>query len=477
MIAAGCYARVSTAEQVEHGYSITEQQERLRKFCEALGWSVAEVYVDAGFSGANTDRPALQKLIADVKAGKLQKVVVYKLDRLSRSQKDALYLIEDVFLASGCDFVSMSENFDSSTPFGKAALGMIAVFAQLEREQIKERMSMGKLARVRSGKYRGGGARHAVGYDYIDGALVVNEYEKMLVNKVFTLYASGRSLSKIADELNAAGLRHKYGDWNRSTVFRILKSRTYLGEQLYNGEWLSAEHEPIISVELFDAVQRFLDARSSKGDRKSSGLANSYLAGLIFCRQCGARYSLASLTKRYKDKVYHYDRYVCNSRSKKNSGMVKDPDCKNKIWKMDELDALIFAEIEKLALDEEFSVGTEKAPPRRSEAEILRREMEKFDAQILRLLELYSSDGVPLDLLQKKISDLQNKKAELSERLERVAVAAQNRRERVEALKSIKSFAEVLKRADFDETRLLLRELIDRIELDGDDVYIFWRFL
>ena len=103
--------------------------------------------------------------------------------------------------------------------------------------------------------------------------------------------------------------------------------------------------------------------------------------------------------------------------------------------------------------------------------------MEKLDAQLLRLLELYSADGVPLDLLQKKISDLQNKKAELSERLERVAAAVQNRRERVEALKSIKSFADVLKRADFDETRLLLRELIDRIELDGDDVYIFWRFL
>ena len=144
-------ARVSTQEQAINGHSIGEQIERMHKYCDAMGWTVYKEYTDAGYSGANTDRPALQRMIRDIKAGKINKVLVYKLDRLSRSQKDTLYLIEDVFLANNTDFVSMSENFDTSTPFGRAMIGILAVFAQLEREQIKERMQMGKEARAKEG--------------------------------------------------------------------------------------------------------------------------------------------------------------------------------------------------------------------------------------------------------------------------------------------------------------------------------------
>ena len=151
----GIYVRVSTAEQAKDGYSIGEQLDRLTKYCNAMNWTIAKTYTDAGHSGATIVRPALQRMIKDVQSGCLEKVVVYKLDRLSRSQKDTLYLIEDVILASGADFVSMCENFDTATPFGKAMIGILAVFAQLEREQIKERMGMGKLARAKEGKYGG----------------------------------------------------------------------------------------------------------------------------------------------------------------------------------------------------------------------------------------------------------------------------------------------------------------------------------
>ena len=132
-----CYTRVSTDAQLEQGHSIPEQKDRLEKYCSAMGWNEYKHYTDGGFTGANINRPALQNLIKDVKAGKIEKVIVYKLDRLSRSQKDTLYLIEDVFLRNNADFISLSENFDTSSPFGKALIGILAVFAQLEREQIK----------------------------------------------------------------------------------------------------------------------------------------------------------------------------------------------------------------------------------------------------------------------------------------------------------------------------------------------------
>ena len=151
------YVRVSTQEQAAEGYSIQEQAERLTKYCEAHGWNITKVYTDPGFSGANRDRPALQLLCSDVKKNMFDTVLVYKLDRLSRSQKDTLYITEDVFLKNQIAFVSMLENFDTGTPFGRAMIGILSVFAQLERDQIRERSQMGHDARAKEGYFHGGG--------------------------------------------------------------------------------------------------------------------------------------------------------------------------------------------------------------------------------------------------------------------------------------------------------------------------------
>lgn len=128
----GIYIRVSTQEQANEGYSIQAQKERLISYCKAKDWHIVDIYTDGGYSGSNLDRPGIQKLIADIE--KIDMVLVYKLDRLSRSQKDTLYLIEDIFLKNNVDFVSMNESFDTSTPFGRAMIGILSVFAQLERE-------------------------------------------------------------------------------------------------------------------------------------------------------------------------------------------------------------------------------------------------------------------------------------------------------------------------------------------------------
>lgn len=191
---AGLYIRVSTLEQAQEGYSIGAQKERLIAFCKAHDWAIADIYVDGGYTGANLDRPGMQKLISEI--GKMDVVLVYKLDRLSRSQKDTLYLIEEVFLPNNVDFVSMNESFDTSTPFGRAMIGILSVFAQLEREQIKERTQMGRIARAKQGLYHGGGCM-PIGYDYKDGKLVVNEYEAIQIKKIFEWYIGGMATDKI----------------------------------------------------------------------------------------------------------------------------------------------------------------------------------------------------------------------------------------------------------------------------------------
>ncbi|MDE8721482.1 recombinase family protein, partial [Alistipes putredinis] len=178
-----------------------------KSYCQIKDWNVYKVYTDGGFSGSNTERPALEKLIKDAKDKKFDTVLVYKLDRLSRSQKDTLYLIEEIFIKNGIEFLSLQENFDTSTPFGKAMIGLLAVFAQLEREQIKERMQLGKLGRAKAGKAMMW-AKVAYGYTYNKetGSLDINPAEAEIVKIVYEEYLNGRSISKLKDYLNENNL-------------------------------------------------------------------------------------------------------------------------------------------------------------------------------------------------------------------------------------------------------------------------------
>ena len=194
---------------------------------QAHDWAVKEIYADPGYSGSNLNRPGIQKLMADIKDCDI--VLVYKLDRLSRSQRDTLYLIEEVFLPNNTDFVSMQESFDTATPFGKAMIGLLAVFAQLEREQIKERTKMGRIARAKLGLYHGGGYI-PIGYDYEDGKLIINPYEAEQIRKIFKWYIAGESLISITNKLQAEGYTNKYGSWSSwSSIRNVIGNETYTG--------------------------------------------------------------------------------------------------------------------------------------------------------------------------------------------------------------------------------------------------------
>ena len=472
----GLYPRVSTLEQAEHGHSIDEQIERMEKYCEAMGWTVYKVYTDAGYSGGNMERPGLQMMIRDIKKGRIDKVLVYKLDRLSRSQKDTLELIEDIFLANKVDFVSMSENFDTSTPFGRAMVGILAVFAQLEREQIKERMSMGRMARAKKGRYIGSQA--PIGYDYEDGHLTPNDFEKMLVSQVFEKYVSGASPFTIAAELNEAGLIHKYGNWNRETIRTVIENRVYLGEVQLSGNWYSGQHEPIIEPETFEKAQT-VKTRKHEAHRKWNrrlGKANSYLGGYIECSCCHAKYGKISQHRKGNGKVYHYVYYQCNSRSKKDKTLIKDPNCKNKNWTMTEFDNLIFEEIKKLALDPNYIAEITENAPEDERPKAIKKEMKKLDDQISRLMDLYTVGNMPVEILQERIHGLNDQKIKLEQALEKIKKETKQKITQAEAMQIVEDFEDILARNDFEEIREVIGSLIDKIEVDNDNITIYWAF-
>lgn len=449
------YSRVSTQEQAEHGYSIGEQQDRLIKYCEAMGWSNHKLYTDAGYSGANTDRPDLKQLIRDVKAGRIEKVIVYKLDRLSRSQKDTLMLIEDIFLSHNCDFISMSENFDTSTPFGRAMIGILSVFAQLEREQIKERMMLGKKARAKQGKFHGG-AQAPVGYDYIGGKLIINEFEAMQVRETYRLYLEGHSYQEIADFMNEHNWKHKYGGWTKQRVSLILSNNIYMGIIKFSGEEFLGDHEPLIDKETFEVVQEMRSRNRSKQVSHSNSMP---LMGHIWCARCGFRY-----THKVCYAKYHY--YIC-IRMMGNEYTDKYGRCDNKRYKVDELHRIIYDELRKLTLDDVIA-ERDKTPDNR---EILQKEIDKIDHQRSRLMDLYALGSFTPEEIQTKLTPLNQKKISLELQIEQ-----EQRRDIKQIETVVKSIGDVIDTGDTLAIRQIVNALIDRIEIDGDDITIRWNF-
>lgn len=471
------YCRVSTQEQANEGYSIGEQQERLKNYCAAMNWKKSKIYVDGGYSGGSMNRPALQNMISDIKKGLIEKVVVYKLDRLSRSQKDCLVMIEDIFLANNVDFISMSENFDTSTPLGRAMIGILSVFAQLEREQIKERMIIGIEARAKEGKWCG--SRSPVGYDYKDGALVINEFEAMQIREMFEMALDNYSPYKIVEEFKKRGYKTKYGDWKEYRVRVVLRNKVYCGEVLYSGEYYPGIHEPIISKELFENVQKVRNKRYEEFTylNRNPGKASTYLGGFLICGNCGAKYT-KQLQRRKNPKggYYKYYYFTCESRCKKSVKQVKDPNCKNKIWKIEELTNLIFDEIRKLSVDQSYFEDVCEESRSEDKKSVLEAEIEKIDNQISRVMDLYILDNISMSALEEKTNSLNEQRQRLESELERLEGDKSFKLSKKETMKLLASFDDVIERANFEEIRSIISALIEKIVLNDENIDIYWNF-
>lgn len=461
----GLYPRVSGHEQ-EDNYSIPEQIDRMKKYCESRDWMVYKIYTDSAYSGSNMDRPGLQDMIKDCQNGKLDMVLVYKLDRLSRSQKDTLFLIEDVFEKNGVGFTSMTENFDTSTPHGKFIIGILSVFAQLEREKIKERTMIGKDSRAKEGKWHGG-KWVPIGYDYENGDLVPNEYEAMQVREIADLFLKGTHVRTIERMMTEKGYRHKHGEWDAKTIKRVLKNPVNIGMIKNRDKWHKGIHEPIIEQKTFDEIQKLMQDR-----REKYGAARphqSLLGGILYCKNCGARYARQSYNG-----IYYY---MCYSRSKKMKKMIKDPTCKNRNFRMEELEGIVLSEIHKLAFEPGHIEKVRENRPVSDMTEKIKSitsEIAKIDTKISKMMDLYALGTIDLDVISEKVSGLNSTKTALTKELETMKVPAP---ENVMTDEQIRDTAALMEK-DFplEDKRNILQSLIYYVEIDGENILIHWRF-
>ena len=448
------YRRVSTDKQADEGYSLDVQLEKLRAYSKTLS-NVREVrdYMDDGYSGSSLDRPGMQRLIHDIQAGEITHVIVVKLDRLSRSQKDTLHLIEDIMIPANVAFISIMESFNTDTAFGRAMVGILSVFAQLERENIFERTRGGMQKRVEKGYWPGGG-RTPFGYDYdpAQGILVPNEQAEM-VRYIYDRYLAGISMQTIADNLNL-----KY----EKLVYNILTRKSNAGYIVYKGEEYKGLHKPIVSLETYDRAMELLARRSAA---KLVTQTSHLLTGLCRCGNCGAKMRYMKWGKAgYK--------LVCYSQQRSKQYLVRDPNCDG---------PSPFAEdVEEGVVSTLFAVAREKLDHARkaveagSVAQVLQEQRQKAQAKLRRLYGLYgdSGDDCLLDAIHDAKQDVERLNAAVrAEQMKGASTrSAMNVCERLEGIQDAWAYMSV------QEQRVVLASVVESITISADFTDIKLKF-
>lgn len=255
------YTRVSTEDQAKEGFSLDAQLDKLRSYCKARGWEIAGEYIDDGYSGRTTRRPAYQKMMQEM--DKWDAILVIKMDRIHRNSKNFMLMMEQL-RANNKEFVSMTESLDTSTAMGRFVMDIIQRIAQLESEQIGERVYIGMEQKAKMGDGLLG-FNIPYGYDYIDGKLVINKKEAEVVRKIFQWYLEGKSMGWIAQALQKRKISTKKGGfWAKKTVSSILKNPIYCGYLKWEKYLYKGDHQPIIDVQTFNRVQELMEKRGGK---------------------------------------------------------------------------------------------------------------------------------------------------------------------------------------------------------------------
>lgn len=447
---AGIYVRVSTLNQVDRD-SLRTQEERLSAYCTANGLSKIEVYKDAGYSAKNTKRPSLELLLDHIASHQIDCVLVTKLDRITRSIRDLFKLIT-FFEKHKVKFVSITESLDTTTAMGRFTQSLLALLAQLEREVTAERVSTDMRHRASKGKWNGG----VVPFGYVTQTyltkvfreqkgkdrnsalelaikkcpepkkLYVYEKEAKIVKKIFDTFLSTQSVRKTGITLNASGIRTRKGKhWPQTTIHRILRTPTYVGQIWYGkrktnpqgklikqskDSWtvVDGEHDAIISQEQFDKVQKLLSKRKGKPTKPGR---TYLLSGLIRCGHCGGALSGHTYTRKATKKTYSY--YKCANRLQKGTTA-----CQGLSLPATELEEFIINEISQLSCNQEFLQDKAKM------LEMVKKRLKTHD------------DDSQLTKIQHRIDDLNSRVNTLLEKLEQSLITDDDFKIRYDALKT-----------------------------------------
>jgi DNA invertase Pin-like site-specific DNA recombinase len=356
------YCRKSSEEGLEQSFnSLDAQREACAAYIDSQrheGWlALDDRYDDGGYSGGTLERPALQRLIRDIEAGRVDTVVCYKIDRLSRSLTDFAKLV-DVFERNRVTFVSVTQSFCTTTSMGRLTLNILLSFAQFERELAGERIRDKFAASRRKGIFMGGSP--PLGYDVRDRKLVVNPVEAELVRLIFRRFLDLGSALLLIRELNAQG--HRTKSWttragtfregwpfDKGTLYKILRNRTYLGEAVHKGQSYPGEHAPIVDRLTWDRVHEVLASNARRRGNEARARTPAPLRGLMRCTHCSA--AMTPTHTRRRGRLYRY--YVCLGASRKGHDT-----CPVRSIAAAEVEGLVLGQVRRLLASPELVART-----------------------------------------------------------------------------------------------------------------------
>ncbi|MCT1398093.1 recombinase family protein [Paenibacillus sp. p3-SID867] len=490
------YARVSTEEQAEYGYSIDAQLDTLRKYCELYSWVIVGEYVDRGVSGKSIEgRYELQRLLRDAQDRKFDEVFVWKFNRMARKNIDLLHIV-DLLEKNNVAFRSFSENFDTSTSMGKFALQMMGAVGELERNTIVDNVKMGHKQRARTGKHNG---KVPLGYRSVkvdergrESKIIIIEEEAALVRNIFEQYAAGHGLKAIANALNHRGHKTRTGKpFSTCSVRDILDNPMFVGKIRYNRyeNWaerrrkgktselilVEGHHPAVISDELWEKVQLL---RRKKGTMPKKRFEGEYLlTGLMRCPECGAAMTASRTVNRAKDGTKVVRMYYSCGRFRSQGSSV----CHANSVRKDEAEKAVTERIRQAVAKPDIlkkvvrSVNEHRSgriKPLRDELAAVQARIDKLEEKKRKYLGLYEMDEIDRDLFVGRLNDL-NKEldAELTLRSKLELELRDDQADPVsyESVRALMGkFDALLRHSPFQQRKTLLHLIVKKIKLDSN---------
>ena len=498
MLKVAIYARVSTEEQAEHGYSIEAQLDTLRQYCQLYHRRIVGEYVDRGVSGKEmTKRLELQRLLKDADEGVFEEVIVWKFNRMSRKTKDLLEIV-DRLDRRNIYFRSFSENFDTATPMGRFALQMMGAVGELERNTIVENVKLGLKQRARQGFHNGGSC---LGYQTVElpggdrkhrkSSLEIVPEEAVVVRRIYSYYVTGRGFRSIANQLNKEGARTKKGNtFSPDSIREIIINPVYTGLVRYNrfegwsekrrrgknSQPIIAEgrHEAIIDRATWDKAMAIFKGKSKAPKRIHSG--ENVLSGLLRCPECGAPMVVSRSQYKLKNGVKVCRRYYSCSTFKGKGSSV----CHANSIRADEAEAYVLQRLKKVLKHPKILADiVSKAnsclsgghKERVLEYQGLQKRSEELQRKKQKLMDVYDLEGMDRASLSQRLETLEEelrqcflRRKELEASLgtgaaEELTVA------KVQSL--LEQLEQLLKKVPASEQKLLLRMAIEKVTLNA----------
>ena len=496
MIKCGLYARVSTDLQAEiKNGSLDTQIDLLQRYVELKDstsseeeWKVMAVYREEGKSGKNVDRPEYKRMTRDIEEGKINTVLCTKIDRVSRSFID-FYQFHDFLKEHEGKFISLSENWDTSTAEGRCFLNMFLIVAELERERTSERTREKMQWRAEKGLHNGG---QILGYD-IDpdgkGVPKPNEVERELVLRIFETYVKVQSYRATAQVINEKGYRtksyvsrrdHVRGGtrFNNTSIMRILQNQFFIGKIVFKGEVYEGQHEPIIPMELWNRAQAIMSATRSQPHRnRKQNLHVFLLKGLVKCGWCSSHMTPVYSQNRHK-KLYFY--YQCTSKIHRG-----DMECKMKSVPAEPLEQVIIDRLIQLSDDqkrvqelvaEATTSHSERMKTLRQAQKNYRRNLKDIKKKLDVLVESIAVQQVDLKTISQKIIDLEKQQSEIEqEMMENEATLAEEKQKAISVAQlqqKLMTFEELFNEATPEERKDLLQMHINHLIYTPDGIQL-----